>query len=214
MLFSINSKMKKSTNKEYTKIVNFTLPAFMSKTGFKTCPMAGVCASGCYARQGAYRFSNVATKHEANLQATLQDNFIEQVVNELNKIKPSLVRIHDSGDFYNEGYLLDWFVIARLMPHIKFYAYTKAVSMVKELHWSIPDNFIIIFSYGGREDNLIDKSNDRHSFVFESLDALRAMGYIDVSQDDTKALTPNKRIGLVYHGTKNYTNTAWNRLTK
>ena len=213
MLFSINSKMKKSVNSQYKKIVNFTLPALSSKNGFKTCPMASKCAIGCYARSGAYRFSNVAIKHEANLQASLQSDFVTQVIAELNTIKPSLVRIHDSGDFYNEAYLLKWFAIAKNMPHIQFYAYTKMVLLVKKFNSLQPPNILFIFSYGGKQDAFINPLTDRHSFVFDSDAALRAHKYIDVSNDDTLALT-NKKIGLVYHGNKNYTNTNWSKVTK
>ena len=42
------------------------------------------------------------------------------------------VRIHDSGDFFNEDYLYGWIEIAWRVPDVLFYAYTKEVSMVKE----------------------------------------------------------------------------------
>lgn len=45
--------MKKTGKLHGIKIVNFTLPALKSCSGVVTCPMAGQCASGCYARQGA-----------------------------------------------------------------------------------------------------------------------------------------------------------------
>jgi hypothetical protein len=68
-LFSINSKMKKSANSEYKKIVNFTLPAFKTKDGITVCPQASLCISTCYAKSGAYLFSNVYNKHRSNLDA-------------------------------------------------------------------------------------------------------------------------------------------------
>jgi hypothetical protein len=208
-MFTQNSKMKKSGKKHKVKIVNFTLPALKSVTGMVICVNADKCATGCYARQGAYRFSNVAKKHEENLQATLHDLFVTAAIAELSKFKANFVRIHDSGDFYSVDYLNKWIAIARAMPTVKFYAYTKMVSMVKSV--KLPDNMTIIFSFGGKEDKLI-LSSDRHSRVFETIDELNASSYIDASSDDMLALTANPLIGLVYHGGKNYANTNWNKV--
>ena len=109
------------------------------------------------------------------------------------------MRIHDSGDFYNKEYLYKWFKIAESMPNIEFYAYTKQVKLLKD-NWSVkPDNLTIIFSLGGKQDNLIDLNNDRHSKIFNTLDELNAAGYIDTSKDDSNAIGQNKKIGLVIH---------------
>lgn len=212
MLFTINRKMKNSTNEKYKKIVNFTIPAFITKDGIKTCPNAGSCATGCYARMGAYVWPKVYAKHRANLDATMSDEFIDIAIAELTKVKPQLVRIHDSGDFYSEEYFTRWYVIAKLMPHIQFYAYTKMVDMVKK--FILPDNLCIIYSLGGKQDHLIDQTKDRHSRVFETLDQLQALGYVDTSKDDTLALGINPKIGLVYHGNKSYSNTLWDKVSK
>ena len=209
-LLSKNSKMKNSENSKYKRIFNWTIPAFMTKDGFKTCPMAGVCASGCYARSGAYLFSNVYRKHEENLTLTQTPLFVNAMDAEIKKIKPDLLRIHDSGDFYSEEYLDKWIQLAQLNPKVQFYAYTKMVELVKSKQ--LPNNFTIIFSLGGKQDNLINQSADRHSRVFESLEQLQAAGYIDTSHDDTLAIGENGKIGLVYHGAKNYKNTAWERI--
>lgn len=206
-MFSVNAKMKKTGKKYGIKLVNFTIPALKSATGLVTCPNAGACAAGCYARQGAYNFKAPKTKHEKNLALTLLPNFKQLALDELLKIKPDVVRIHDSGDFYNAEYLAKWIDIASAMPDVKFYAYTKMVHLIKQTE--LPKNLQIIFSLGGRQDLMIDQKTDRHSRVFETVDALQAAGYIDASDDDMLALTDNPKIGLVYHGGKNYENTNW-----
>jgi len=213
-LFTQNSKMKKSMAGKGIKIVNFTLPAFRSKDGFSTCPNAKNCVNGCYARSGAYLWSTVSNKHHANLTATQSPLFVTLAIAELQKKKPNLVRVHDSGDMYSEEYMLKWFAIAKSLPQIKFYAYTKMVSLVKSYieRGLIPDNFDFIFSYGGSEDKLINPKSDRHSRVFEHLDDLWANGYIDASSDDMLALTNNKKIGLIFHHQKSYSNTNWNKV--
>lgn len=213
-LLTKNAKMKRSQNGKYSRIYNWTIPAFQTKDGFRTCPMAGVCASGCYAKMGAYVWPKVYAKHAANLELTKLDSFIDSLCQEIRKVKADLIRIHDAGDFYSQEYLEKWCAIAKSNPNVQFYAYTKSVSMVKaaQLTGLIPANLTIIFSLGGKEDHLIDSAIDRHSRVFPSLEALLAAGYVDTSYDDTNAIGPNHRIGLVYHGNKGYQNTAWDRV--
>lgn len=209
MLLTQNSKLKKSG------YFNFTLPALQSTTGLVTCPNADKCASGCYARMGTYRFSNVAKKHEANLQATLSDDFVPLMINEIQKIysknKNIKIRIHDAGDFYSAEYLEKWTLIITSLKEVEFYAYTKQVEMM--LNAKLPNNFRVIFSLGGKQDNMIDTEKHFHSRVFESIEELTAAGYVDSSENDSvAATTANNKIGLVYHGAKNFSNTRWGKV--
>lgn len=194
-----NAKMRKSSG---IPIFNWGIPAFRAKDGFKTCPKAGVCASGCYATQGAYVWSNVSKVFELRLDLSKSDKFIDTIRDELRRRDIKKVRIHDSGDFYNHEYYLKWYEIMRTNSNIQFYAYTKMISYFKGLNKSyIPDNFTLIYSYGGLEDNLINPDTDRHSRVFTSQKELKELGYIDATNDDNIAINKvNHRIGLVYHG--------------
>lgn len=219
-----NSKIKKSSNNEYT-IYNFGIPAFLSSTGFSTCPNAKACVSGCYARSGTYRFSNVANKYELRLGLTQSFEFKPTLIKEitaalhlarLNNTKV-LIRVHDSGDFYNPEYQLAWYDIAKyfsgMYPNeVQFYAYTKMILQSNELSAYKPSNFTLIYSFGGKQDMHINLDTDRHALVFESLEQLEQSGYANASHDDLIALGTNNKIGLVYHGTKKYTNTTWNKV--
>ncbi len=220
-LLTQNGKMKKSSKNGIT-VVNWTIPAFMSQNGTKTCPNAGKCAIGCYARQGTYMFSNVKSAHEAKLALTQTDTFVAEMISEIEtwlkkrSVTSLKVRIHDAGDFYDFSYLYKW---ATIMAHfetnsnVSFYAYTKQVKMFKEAT-DLPSNFRAIFSYGGKQDDMINIETDFHARVFETLADLEAAGYQNGTEDDMVAAngTSNK-IGLVYHGTKNYVNTAWNKVS-
>lgn len=218
-LLTQNSKMKKSSQDGLT-VVNWTIPAFQSITGLKTCPNAGACAAGCYARSGTYRFSNVAKAHEAKLELTQKNEFSALMIAEIEgwlkkrSVKALMVRIHDAGDFYSKDYTLRWF---QVMNHfksnqkVKFYAYTKQVEMFKNL--TIPENFRLIFSYGGKQDSMINQNIDFHSRVFESIEALNSSGYIDGTNDDmVAAIGASNKIGLVYHGVKSYSKTLWEKV--
>lgn len=199
-IFTKNPKMKETEmHNPGTRFVNFNLPAI------KTCPNAGECAKFCYARQGRYMFSNVANALEEHYKLTQQDNFRELVQAEIDKFKLDkykyFVRIHDSGDFDRETYFADWILLAFNNPQVEFYAYTKMVSMCKKVAHLLPKNFTIIYSYGGKEDHLIDPEKDRHSKVFNSVEELEKAGYMDATGNDHVALETLK-VGLPIHGTR------------
>ena len=84
------------------------------------------------------------------------------------------------------------------MIYMIYYSYTKSVKMIKDLE-NKPKNLIPIFSEGGKQDHLIDYEKDRHAKIFNNQKDLLSAGYIDASGDDLKALTPNKKVGLIFH---------------
>jgi hypothetical protein len=116
------------------------------------------------------------------------------------------IRIHDAGDFFSKDYAMAWIDIAKSNPMVNFYAYTKEVDLFKtELSEMISSNFVLIYSYGGRQDHLIDKDNDRHSDVFPNYDEMIAMGYNDIEPDDKlAAIHPNKKVGLYRNNIKHF----------
>lgn len=206
-LLTQNSKIKKSKDK---RTFNFGIPAYQSASGFKTCPNAAACIEGCYARMGAYTFGNVKPVFEWRLECTFKPEFAAMIQAEITKKRVERVRIHDSGDFYSQEYLNKWIAIANVNPNVEFYAYTKMVSMVKST--PLPSNLRIIFSFGGTQDASINVKSDRHSLVFEKPSHLKKYKYSDASKNDSIALKDNPRIGLLYHGTKSFKNTYWNRV--
>jgi hypothetical protein len=142
-------------------------------------------------------------KHTRNLQYLLDDpfSFAEDLDREIKSKKDlKFVRFNDSGDFFSPGY---WAVAKQVIeanPDIRFYAYTKMVSFFKGLS-DLPPNFHVIYSYGGKEDDLIDPSKDRHAVIFPNRRILRELGYSDGSSTDRLARSGNfYKIGLVVHG--------------
>ena len=210
-ILSSNSKLRADG------IQNVTMPSFKGyyvKNGFLaekvTCPNAGACKSYCYAGAagiaggGTYRFRASMVKHSRNLNYVMNNpyDFADQLISEIaTKAKRKLraVRWHDSGDIMDVGY---WGVMKAVMtalPHVQFYAYTKAISFMKSRD-DIPANFTFVFSTGGTEDALIDTAKDRHAHIFHSRSALRAAGYSDGTNTDRLASNPKfQKIGLVIH---------------
>jgi Gene product 88 len=195
-------------NRELAKdgVFTWTLPALSARLSsseiFVTCPNAGVCAKLCYARSGTFNFSNVKKAHTAKLEMLLDDleGWKAQMLDELTAKRyrgGKYVRIHDSGDFFSVDYFDAWVQIAKQTPDVVFYAYTKEVQMVKT-YGLLPSNFVIIFSMGGKQDNLVDKEVDRHADVFPTLEALESAGYSDQGESDILAVTlPSNKVGIV-----------------
>jgi len=93
----------------------------------------------------------------------------EQMLTELtaSRFDGAWVRIHDSGDFFSEGYLVRWLEIMRARPRTRFYAYTKEVALFRAVvEPDPPVNFWWVFSFGGLQDASLDVARDRVADVF------------------------------------------------
>ena len=198
-LLTQNAKMKKTSKENKAKIFNFSIPAYKTKEGKITCPFADSCVKYCYAQKGNYtRFPKIQELMEQKYKISKTNNFIPLMNEEIIKKKATHIRIHDSGDFYSPAYLNKWVDIATQNKEVIFYAYTKSIKFfVNGL--KLPKNLKIIFSEGSKTDNLINTAKHRHARIFKSKELLNAAGYINASDNDLKAITDNKRVGLVYH---------------
>lgn len=199
-LITQNTKLKKTSKELGVRVFNFGIPAYKSASGKLTCPMADECVKFCYAKKGAYVWSNVAPAFEKRYELSKTDKFVSEMYNELTKKKPDYLRVHDSGDYYSRSYLLKWIDIALLFPEIKFYSYTNMIKML--LNVKLPSNFDIIFSDSGKQKHLINEREHRHTKIFSTNSDLINAGYVDASKLDlmaTKWFSNNKKVGLVFH---------------
>jgi len=199
-LLTQNSKLKKTSKELGVKVFNFGLPAYKSQSGKLICPMAKECVKFCYARKGAYIWSNVKPAFEKRYELSKTDKFVDAMNADIAKKKPDYVRVHDSGDYYSRAYLQKWIEIAIHNPNVKFYSYTNMVQLFKET--DLPDNFDVIFSNSGKQIDLIDKQNDRFTDIFKSEEELNLAGFVNASKVDlfaTKWFSKNKKVGLIFH---------------
>jgi len=200
-LLTQNSKLKKTSKHFDKRVFNFGIPAYKSASGKTTCPFADGCVKFCYAKKGAYIWSNVKPAFEKRYQLTKTDLFVEAMDTEIKKKKADYVRVHDSGDYYSPKYLQKWLTIAKNNPSVRFYSYTNSIQFIKDLK-TIPTNFDFIFSDSGKQVNLIDKSTDRHTKIFKSLEQLQEAKYTDASNFDlyaTKWHSNTNKVGLIIH---------------
>jgi hypothetical protein len=201
-----NEKLQKDNGGAYS-IIGFGIPAdftFLDENLVErnTCPGALACRAVCYAKQGRYMMRNVQDARHRNLYLSMNEGFIDGIVGDLKRMrKINTVRIHDSGDFYSQTYLNAWANIARALPHLTFYAYTKALHLDLS---NLPENLRITQSLGGLYDQKVDLSRS-HSRIFSTdEDRIRA-GYIDGNVNDVPAIEGLVQIGLVYHGQRKLT---------
>ena len=201
-LLTQNTKIKETGDKLNKRVFNFSIPAYKSQTCKVTCPFADKCIKFCYAQKGNYkRFPSVRNGMEKKYQLTKEPNFVDLMNKEIQKKKPDFIRVHDSGDYYSKAYLDKWLTIAKENPKVKFYSYTNSIKFIKELQ-EIPRNFDFIFSDSGKQVNLIDKSKDRHTKIFDSIESLNKLGYKNASKIDlfaTKWFNPTNKVGLIFH---------------
>jgi hypothetical protein len=199
-LLTQNSKLKKTSKELGLRVFNFGIPAYKSASGKLTCPMADSCVKFCYAKKGAYIWSNVKPAFEKRYQLSKTDMFVDAMNAEIRKKKPDYVRVHDSGDYYSRAYLKKWIDIANSNPNVRFYSYTNMIDMM--LKTSLPDNYDIIFSDSGKQKHLIDERKHRHTKIFKSNDDLNSAGYTDASSIDlhaTRWFNNTIKVGLVFH---------------
>ena len=106
-----NQKLKKTEIKwekrfgKKARIISFNIPQLRSATGQSTCPYAGACADVCYAAQGRLALEYAQVPRESNLEhinSLSWKEFVDKVVSDIHSF-PSVthIRLHDSGDFFN-----------------------------------------------------------------------------------------------------------------
>ncbi len=127
----------------------------------KTCPKSTEeCRKWCYAKKAERMYPNVLPFRKMNLLLTTEPIlFIEIICQEIFDRDIKVVRIHESGDFYNQTYLENWFSISIMFPDVVFYAYTKSYHLDFTLR---PKNFIVLLS----DDNKLLK---KHWNLFDGI---------------------------------------------
>jgi hypothetical protein len=199
-LLTQNSKLKKTSKSLGLRVFNFGIPAYKSASGKLTCPFADACVKFCYAKKGAYIWSNVQPAFEKRYQLSKTDDFVNIMNQEIAKKRPDYVRVHDSGDYYSKAYLDKWLAVVIHNPNVRFYSYTNCVEMLKNAN--LPDNYDIIFSDSGKQKHMIDETKDRHTRIFHSHNELVSAGYTDASNIDlmaTKWFNKTNKVGLIFH---------------
>ena len=175
----------------------------------------------CYAASQEAQYKNVYNARKYNFDliknSLISDAFKNEKINTIDLINKSIqkhitkninkVRIHSSGDFFNGEYLRAWFAVARLNPLMKFYCYSKSLHLFGT-NVSIPDNFFLTASMGGKRDDLIHKGffkrwaivvNSEEEAIKKGIEHIGKPYKID--KDDSSCFKPDP-FALLIHGTQ------------
>jgi hypothetical protein len=130
-----------------------------------TCPFAQDCLVKVDRHTGKFQdfhktykcYSAVAERFPA-VRNHRWSNFTALLEGKIPKIpkQAKAIRIHASGDFYNQKYFDTWLDICRENPNVEFWAYTKSLNYWVNRIDTIPNNLTLTASKGGKHDYLID----------------------------------------------------------
>lgn len=201
---------RKGNAKLDDRIYTFDLPAGHS------CPQAKICLSKADRLTGeitdgpeqqfrcfsatAERFESVRNMRWNNFEL-LRSKDEPEMIALITASLPNdatVIRLHVSGDFFNQEYTNAWMTVAAANPEILFYAYSKSVRFVSSS--VVPDNMIVTFSIGGREDDLITESMKTAQVVF-SPDAAAELG-LELDHDDSHAMTKDGNFAILLHSSQ------------
>ena len=110
----------------------------------KTCVNCSTCSKTCYANQAYKQYTNTKNAWDNNYELSKTEEFIDAVCEELKHTRKEIIRLHSSGDFYNEEYINKWRKIMELNPNKQFYTYTKNINA---LELNDIDNCNVIYSF-------------------------------------------------------------------
>jgi len=160
----------------------------------------------CFAASSEVQYDAAFENRSNNLKAivdALREGSAVDLINngiQTNRTRNTkLVRIHESGDFFNLAYLNAWIAVAELNPDLKFYCYSKSLDLFLDV--TLPKNFYFTASYGGKFDHLIDEGLfTRYAKVFMTEGDANAAG-LEVDHDDSHCFG-DKPFALLVHGTQ------------
>lgn len=94
----------------------------------KHCPGANECAQYCYAKKGTFKYPSVkkAFARDTALLETDPAAYFKKVRQDIEEAGFMAVRLHVSGDFFSPEQIKGWAQVAKSMPHVRFWGYTKS----------------------------------------------------------------------------------------
>lgn len=141
-LLTVSRRNKKLVPNKETAFIIWNLPAVM------TCPYrTPMCEKFCYARKAETAYPTCKPARMRNFDDSRKADFVERMTYTILSVrrgcrsKNLVVRIHESGDFYNAAYTAAWLEIMERCKgeRITFIAYTKSFTYFDGV--KLPANF-------------------------------------------------------------------------
>jgi hypothetical protein len=210
----MESKLKfgRGNAKLASEIYTFSLPAGHSCPGALKClakadQQTGKLQDGpsqtfrCFAAGDESRYPNVRRLRWQNfdsLKGKTREEMAALILASL-PMDAKLVRLHVSGDFFSDAYFLAWMDVAKAKPKTLFYTYTKSLLIWLRHRSSVPANFKLTASEGGKQDDLIESEFLKFAKVVFSMEEARELGF-EIDHDDSHAYASDKSFALLLHG--------------
>ena len=169
--FSVDGDMhvtKKGNSKTGAKVGSFNFPVEQSCNHNCECYKS----KACYACGGFYQMPDNMKIYAENLKYFISNDnetFITEFCKALKANGNKLFRFFTIGDILNKRFFKCMIEIARRMPDVKFWSYTKKYNIVN--NWvndhgieSFPQNLTIIFSHWLNEDGTYFPMENPYSF--------------------------------------------------
>ena len=157
------------------EIAIFNLPHLI------TCPGATAeCRQYCYARKAESQYPHSLPYRYKNWEASKRLDFVGFAIVELSHMRTvRAVRIHESGDFYNQEYLDKWVEIAKAMPNLIFTAYTKSLHLDFSKFRKLPNTVLFASIDPTTPKWMLEKNKIKAKATVIPKDAKVPTGYFD-----------------------------------
>ena len=161
----------------------------------------------CYAASDEAQSPQVRAARHWNFELLRRETEYEMVkrINASLPKKAELIRIHVSGDFFNQKYFNAWVSIAKLNPDILFYAYTKSLKYwleyKEEPYSEIPSNLKLTASWDHSNSKQIQQHRLKFAKVVFNEEEARILN-LEIDHDDSHAYKGDKSFALLLHGTQ------------
>src|ERR1700730_6912320 len=155
----------------------------------------------CFAAGDESRYPNARRLRWHNfdlLKGQTREGMAALILNSL-PADAKLVRLHVSGDFFSDAYFLAWMDVAKATPGTVFYTYTKSLLIWLRHRSSVPENFMLTASEGGKHDSFIESESLKSAKVLFSIEEAGELG-LEIDHDDSHAYASEESFGLLLHG--------------
>lgn len=112
---------------------SFSIPAQACKFGSALRKVEGSVCSKCYALKGRYTFSSVKNAQSYRLSLIDSPDWVDIMVEAINKSATEWFRWHDAGDLQSYEHLLQIIEIAKRTPEVKHWLPTKEYGFLSRL---------------------------------------------------------------------------------
>ena len=205
-----NRKMLKLSKATGKKVYAFDLPAGWSCPAAKACLSKADRTTGkitdgkdikfrCYAASLEAAFPSTRALRWHNYDLLRNTSNIEKLLENSLPSGLGILRIHSSGDFFNETYLNAWISVARNHPLTIIYGYTKRLDLLARLTQPLPGNMRLVTSAGG----MYDGTNVKLPIATVVTDHNHPFPVFDVDEkSELHILKGGGDFGLIIHGTQ------------